>query len=140
MVRLNQRGAEQGHDGVPHVLVDGAAMVDDDIAHGVQKVVQHSNQGLRVIFQIFRNGGKTPDVGEQEGNLPALTPQAELFGVLQHLLDHGGGDIGFEGLADPLPFPLFRQEPLHGDAHVDQGDAQQGIEELQVEVQRLNRR
>ena len=53
MVRLDQRGAEQGHDGIPHVLVDGAPVVDDDVAHGVQEIVQHPDQGFRVIFHVF---------------------------------------------------------------------------------------
>ena len=65
----------------------------------------------------------------------AFAPQTQLLGVFQHLLDHRGGHVRFEGLADPYPFPLLRQEPLHGDAHIDQDDGQQGVEELQVEVQ-----
>ena len=80
MVRLDQRGPELGHDGIPHVLVDGAAMVDDDVAHGIQKVMQQPDQGFRV--QVFRHGGEAPNVGEQDGNLPALPTQAQLFGML----------------------------------------------------------
>ena len=94
--------------------------------------MEQAHQGLGV--QVLRHGGEAPDVGEQDGDLPALAPQAQLLGVFQHLLHHGGGHVGFKGLADALPLPLLGQEPLHGDPQVDQDNEPQGIKELQLQA------
>ena len=99
-VRHHQGGAKQHEDGVPDDLIDSAAALMDKLYHGREVVVQqgHHLGGLKP----FRQGGKPPQIGHQQGNLALLSPKFEPFGqVEEHPHDVVAG-VAAEGLPDEL--------------------------------------
>ena len=105
-------------------------MGDDDLAHGVEKFVQQAHQDLR--FHGFRQAGEAPDIGKKNGQLPALAAETQELRVFYDFIHHVRGDVRLKGLLEVCPLLFFRQEPLHGEAHGDAGDGQQGAEQLQL--------
>jgi len=65
VVRLIQRRAEDGHNGVAHVFVEQTLVLEHLVRHGGEIFIQQLDQFFR--RQFFGNGCKTPDIGKQDG-------------------------------------------------------------------------
>ena len=72
LVRLVQGGAPEGHDGVPFEFVHGARLIQDDLGHTGQVVVEQGHYGLGA--EALRNGGETGQIGEKQGDPAAFAP------------------------------------------------------------------
>ena len=70
VVVMRPRRAEQRHDGVPDVLVDRAAVADDDAVDERREAGNELAHLLRI--KLLRQCGEPGDVGEQDGDLAAL--------------------------------------------------------------------
>ncbi len=70
VVTMGDRGAEQRHHRIPHVLVDGAPVVlDGPVGDGEEA----RHQGMQLLgVEGGRELGKAGDVGEQDGDLAAF--------------------------------------------------------------------
>jgi hypothetical protein len=104
-----QRGVgrigEQGHDGVPDVFVDEAAVGRDYRLHVHQVGVEEVEVFLRA--HRFRQRGEIPDVGEEDGHLALdLLPEFDLADVLDaqqvEELARDEAAVGIGGGAQPL--------------------------------------
>ena len=73
VVFVCERRAEEGHDPIAHHLIDGALVPMDGIHHQLEDRVEKYPSLLRIaVLQEFH---RTPEVGEQDGDLLALTLQ-----------------------------------------------------------------
>ena len=68
---MGERRAEDRHDIVAHMLVDGAAIALDDAVNRLEIAVQH---GVGLLgAEPARKIGEAGDVGEQNGHLATFT-------------------------------------------------------------------
>ena len=111
VVVVRPRRAEQRHDGVPDVLVDRAAVADDDTVDERREAGDELAHLLRV--KLLRQRREAGDVGEQHGDLAALAG-LRADGLARRLRGRGlcGGRAA---LGD------CRQQPL---AVAERGDAE----------------
>ena len=63
MVGLIQRRAEYGHDGIADIFVQEPVVLEDDVRHRRQILVEKMDQLLR--RQALRNRCKPLDIGEE---------------------------------------------------------------------------
>ena len=70
VVRMGQRRAEHGEDGVADELVDGAAIFDDDVGHAGQVLVQHTHHLLGIA--LLGEAGVTAQVRHEDGDVALL--------------------------------------------------------------------
>ena len=89
--RIVERRVPERHDGVAHVLVDGAAALEDDVGERRQQVVDELRQ--LVGGQLFRDRGEVPHVAEQQRELAHLAAELEPLGMGDQLVDHGRRDV-----------------------------------------------
>ncbi len=78
-------------------------MGPDDLDHPGERAIDQADGGLRA--QGLRQGGKAPEVGEQDNHLPFLSPQAAgRFGPAQQFPGDAFVHVTPEGIADQVPF------------------------------------
>ena len=82
VLRVMQWSAPEGHDGVAHVLVNGATMLVNHMGHRRQILVHQLRQLRRV--QSLRYRGKAAHVREQHRQFPAFPRQRVSARVLGH--------------------------------------------------------
>ncbi|OIQ64141.1 hypothetical protein GALL_543090 [mine drainage metagenome] len=85
MVGVRHRRAPERHDGITHVLVDGAAMAVDDLRHRCQKLIHQLCQLLGV--KPFGDGGEPAHVGKQHRQVTVGAFKAVGTGVLGHFIN-----------------------------------------------------
>ncbi len=117
VIGLGQGRTEHRHRGVADVLVDGPALFQDDGAHGSQAFVEQLHEGGRI--ELFGQRGEPLDIGEEGGDLGALSPQAQAVRVGDQLVHHGRREIVCERTPhSPSPAPGVHATPkLVGQAH-----------------------
>ena len=100
VVLVGHRRAEQGHDVVADVLVDGAAVALDLLAQAPQEALDHRLEGLGV--EALGHRGVAGEVGEEDGDLAALLGGAAgRRGGWGGRRGRGAGQRGSAGHAEP---------------------------------------
>ena len=112
---MAHRGAEEGHDRIPDVLVHDALAPHDDSDHHFEIVVQQVHE--LVGAQRLRDRREAADVREQHGEHPVL-PDEQRLRVFDEAIDHGLGHVFLEDGAEVvLALARFhRPVPGHGRA------------------------
>ena len=91
VVNVVQRSPPKRHDGVSHVLVDGATMLMNNPSHGRQILVHELRQLSRI--QALGDGRKAAHIGEKHRELATFTFERKCLWVLAHLVDELGRNI-----------------------------------------------
>jgi hypothetical protein len=73
IIGVGHRRPEEGKDGVPHVLLDGAAMIGDGRAHLRERVTEKALHALGA--EPDRRVGRTDDIDEQAGDEATFAPK-----------------------------------------------------------------
>ena len=120
MVLLLDRGAEDGHDPVPHVGDQGAAVVEDRVAHLLQVAVEDVDHP--VGLEQLRERGEAAQVAEEDGALAAHAAETQVGVVdpLEDFVDDRFGHEAGEGDVDALA--------LEGGHQVVDGERSEGRE------------
>ena len=131
MVRHIHGGTKEGDDGVANVLVDGALVLQDYVAHGGEVLVQNRNQ--LGCGKLFRQGGEALDIGEEGGDIFLGTTQRQGLRVVHQVIDNILGKIGGEGLTqEPLVMLGIKEAENHvrhiGEERDDEGGGDGGVD------------
>ncbi|MNL45733.1 hypothetical protein D3C87_1684020 [compost metagenome] len=70
VVLVGDGGPEEGHDGVPDVLVDHPAVAIDGLGEHPEEAVDDRRDLLGI--ELLAHGGEARHVGEQDGDHPAI--------------------------------------------------------------------
>ena len=89
VVRPAHRGAPQAHQGVSDELVEDAAVLEEDVDHQLEIVVEHLDHFLR--GQLLAHRGEAADVAEEDGQLGELAALRQLQRAARRLLHQRGG-------------------------------------------------
>ena len=116
--RVVERGIPKRHDGIAHVLVDGAARRQDQVAHRREEAVDEARQPLGI--EALREGGEAADVAEHERHLAHRAAELEPLGMARELLDDGGCEIAAERDAHAPALGLGAQEQRRRGREVDE--------------------
>jgi len=84
-----ERHVVERHDAIADVLVDSAAVPEDDLGHLRQVLAQHLGHLLRL--QLLGQRREAADIGEEDGHQPPTGRQAALLLVAHDLADHRRG-------------------------------------------------
>ena len=98
MGRIVERRIPEGHDGVAHVFVDSALLLEDDIGQRRQVLVEEGGEldGREALGQR----GERTDVAEHQRQLALLSAELKLLRVLGQPGHDGGRHVTAEGRAD----------------------------------------
>ena len=105
MGRIVERRVPEGHDGVAHVFVDGAFLLQDDVGQRRQILVEERRKLDR--REAFGQGRERPDVAEHHGQLALLPAELKLLRVFGEAGDDGGRHVAAEGRADLAHLPAL---------------------------------
>jgi hypothetical protein len=94
VVGFAARRPKDGHDAVPQVLVDVPTMLEDDVGHGRQILVQQLHEGLRL--ELLRDGGEAGHVREEDRQFLLFAPQLDAFGIAHDLIHDLGRHVPVE--------------------------------------------
>ena len=98
--RIADRRAEKRHHRVAHELVERAVLLEDDVGHVIEVVVEHPHH--LVGGRVLGIAGEPGDVGEQDGQLARLAAQPQQAGIVHHAARQGRRQIAVERLGrDP---------------------------------------
>ena len=107
-----QRHPEHRHQGIPHKLVQGALILEDQVHHLGKIDVEHFHHGFR--GHGFRHGGKIADIGKEDRHLLAPPPQGEQPRIFQDFFAQFGTHIAGEGIPEHVPFLVEAQAAPQG--------------------------
>ena len=98
VVVVAARGAEHRQDGVAEKLVDGAAVLKNDLAHGAQVAVEQRHHAIG--RELFGEAAKAADVRHHDGHFAQVAAEFEAPRPLQDVGHDVLGQIAAEGRAD----------------------------------------
>jgi hypothetical protein len=95
---LREGAGPEGHHGVPDEFVDNAVIPSNDLGSRSEVSVEEPNHG--VGGQLFPDPAETGNIGEEDGDLPALGRLAEFA---RYGIDDIGHNAGIKELAKRIP-------------------------------------
>ena len=132
-----ERRVPECHHRIAHEFVDGALLIEDDVAERREQAVQEMRQLLGV--ESFRDGGEAAHVAEEESHVACLAAELEPRRVVGQALDKRRRHVVREGIAYAIPLPLGAQEHEHGAGEVDRGQRDGGIDRIDEPAQSIER-
>ncbi len=111
MIRIIERRVPERHDRVAHVLVDGAAVLEDDFRKRRQQAVDELGELVRV--HVLGDRREVAHVAEEQRQRPHLAAKLQLVRVGDDLVHHRRRDV----IAERAPH--FATLLLHSPIHVD---------------------
>src|SRR5712691_12138807 len=100
MIAVRHWGAIDSENGVANKLIDGPAVLDDDVGHACQEVVQNLHHPRRIT--LLSEARVATEVGHQDRNLALLPPEPEPFRRLQQSLHHLRRHVTNKAVADEV--------------------------------------
>src|SRR5712691_10022027 len=100
MIAVRHWGAIDSENGVANKLIDGPTVLDDDVGHACQEVVENLHHPRRIT--LLSEACVATEVGHQDRNLALLPPEPEPFRRLQQSLRNFRRYITPEGRADEV--------------------------------------
>ncbi len=128
MLAVVERRVPKGHHGVAHELVDGALLVEDDLAQRREQAVEKMRELLGV--KSLGDRGKAAHVAEQQRHVALLAAKLEPRWVAGKPLHQGRRHIVAEGVAHAVPLALGAQEHEQSSGEVDSGEGDRGVDRI----------
>ena len=129
MVGLADGRSPERHDGVAHELVERAFMLEHDLRHGPQILVQQGHHFFGLV--LLGKGREAADIGEEHGDLLAVAAELCLARVPDQFVHDALGHIAREHLPDVPCAALFGKEAVGGLARIAEEERRRGIDEVE---------
>ncbi len=95
-----QRHAEDRHEPVAQVFIQGPLVLEDQVHHLGEEDVEHLHHLFRV--QGLGHGGKITDIGKEHGDFLAPAPQLQQGRIFQDLLAHLRANVARDGVPEQV--------------------------------------
>ena len=115
-----ERRVPKRHHRVAHEFVDGALLVENDVAQGREQGIQEAGELLGV--EPLGDGGEAAHVAEQQRHVARLAAELEPRRIVGQPLDQSRRHIVGEGVTHPVPLALGAQKHEQSAGEIDRGE------------------
>src|SRR4051812_40293350 len=106
MVLAGSKGTPMREDPVPDEFVDNPLVLEDDLRHSCQVLVEQRDQlhGR----SSFGQGGETADVAEEDREFALLARQVHIIDMFENVIHQLRSDVAVEGAASAAKLATSR--------------------------------
>ena len=129
MLRIGNGSIPERHHRIAHELVDGAALLEDDVGQRREQPVDEADQ--RFCIHALREPREAAHVGEQQSHFACLAAKLELRRIARQLVDHRRRHVVAEGAADAGAVGLGLDVGEQRSGEVDGDERERGIDGIE---------